>query len=85
MSVLTKGGNAALVDGTVAMAVAVRGVEADVSALLLGGSGKVRTDADLVFYNNPAQDGVYDAGKNPGAVPDDRFYSGLVQGFAEWL
>lgn len=27
----------------------------------------------------------YDAGKNPGAVPHERFYSGLVHGFASWL
>lgn len=27
----------------------------------------------------------YDAGKNPGAVPDDQFYNGLVDGFAAWL
>lgn len=30
----------------------------DVSALLLGADGKVRSDGDLVFYNHPAQDGV---------------------------
>jgi stress response protein SCP2 len=57
-SSLTKGANSPLADGTVELAVAVRGVEADVSALLLGGDGKVRTDDDLVFYNHPAQDGV---------------------------
>ena len=27
----------------------------------------------------------YEAGKNPGAVPDDKFYSGLVSSFAAWL
>ncbi|WP_406835735.1 VWA domain-containing protein [Streptomyces sp. AHU1] len=27
----------------------------------------------------------YDAGKNPGSVPDDRFYTGLVQAFATWI
>lgn len=27
----------------------------------------------------------YDAGKNPGAVPEEAFYSDLVSGFAAWL
>ncbi|MEU4090645.1 VWA domain-containing protein [Streptomyces aureus] len=27
----------------------------------------------------------YDAGKNPGAVPDERFYTSLVQAFATWI
>jgi hypothetical protein len=27
----------------------------------------------------------YDVGKNPGSVPDDRFYTGLVQAFATWI
>ncbi|MGW4273404.1 VWA domain-containing protein [Streptomyces seoulensis] len=27
----------------------------------------------------------YDASKNPGSVPDERFYGGLVGGFAAWL
>ena len=58
VSTLAKGGNAALTDRNVELAVAARGVEADVSALLLGPNGKVRTDNDLVFYNNPVQDGV---------------------------
>lgn len=30
----------------------------DVTAVLLGADGKVRTDADFVFYNNPSQQGV---------------------------
>ncbi|MGW4688776.1 VWA domain-containing protein [Streptomyces sp. NPDC004244] len=27
----------------------------------------------------------YDATKNPGSVPDERFYAGLVGAFAAWL
>ncbi|MET7681602.1 VWA domain-containing protein [Streptomyces sp. NPDC005423] len=27
----------------------------------------------------------YDAGKNPGSVPDERFYAGLVDAFSAWL
>ncbi|MFJ3645263.1 VWA domain-containing protein [Streptomyces murinus] len=27
----------------------------------------------------------YDASKNPGSVPDERFYAGLVDAFATWL
>lgn len=61
-SSLTKGGNAALVGAKIELAIAARGVAADVSALLLGSNGKVRTDSDLVFYNNPVQDGVSVAG-----------------------
>ncbi|MER5347846.1 VWA domain-containing protein [Streptomyces mirabilis] len=55
---LRKGENAALVAAPVVLSVAVQGLAADVSALLLGADGKVRSDDDLVFYNHPAQDGV---------------------------
>ncbi|WP_089252674.1 AIM24 family protein [Rhodococcoides kyotonense] len=34
------------------------GFSVDVSALLLGADGAVRSDADLIFYNNPAGQGV---------------------------
>jgi stress response protein SCP2 len=47
-----------LTDTRVELIVDSRGVEADVSALLVGANGKVRTDSDLVFYNNPKCDGV---------------------------
>ncbi|MET3984586.1 TerD family protein [Streptomyces sp. PvR034] len=40
----------------------VHGLAADVSALLLGADGRVRSDDDLVFYNHPTQDGVSVAG-----------------------
>ncbi|SEG26649.1 Stress response protein SCP2 [Actinacidiphila yanglinensis] len=55
---LSKGGNAALESQSVALQVATRGTPADVSALLLGANGKVRSDDDLVFYNHPEQSGV---------------------------
>ncbi|MFE9026407.1 TerD family protein [Streptomyces iakyrus] len=49
--------------------------DADVSVLLLGGNGKVRSDADFYFYNNPvAADGsVQLLGKEPtGDGSEDR-------------
>ncbi|MFI1498170.1 TerD family protein [Streptomyces platensis] len=49
--------------------------DADVSVLLLGGNGKVRSDADFFFYNNPASpDGsVQLLGKTPtGSGSEDR-------------
>ncbi|MEU5806586.1 VWA domain-containing protein [Streptomyces sp. NPDC047718] len=58
MTSLRKGENAALTTAPVAVAVSVQGLAADVSALLLGADGKVRSDDDLVFYNHPSQDGV---------------------------
>ncbi|MET7773461.1 TerD family protein, partial [Nocardia sp. NPDC005366] len=43
----------------------------DVSALLLGASGKVRSDADFVFFNQPAGPGVtYRHGQGAGDVVD---------------
>ncbi|MEU7488090.1 VWA domain-containing protein [Streptomyces sp. NPDC042319] len=57
-SSLRKGENAALASAPVVLSVTIRGLAADVSALLLGVDGKVRSDSDLVFYNHPAQDGV---------------------------
>lgn len=55
---LRKGENSALMVAPVVLAVSVQGLAADVSALLLGADGRVRSDDDLVFYNHPAQDGV---------------------------
>ncbi|MBW0090648.1 VWA domain-containing protein [Pseudonocardia sp. KRD-184] len=60
---LTKGANAALAGTSVELVVDARGTESDVSALLLGSDQKVRTDDDLVFYNNPSKDGVSISGK----------------------
>ncbi|THA28047.1 VWA domain-containing protein [Streptomyces sp. A1547] len=59
---LRKGENAALLMERTVLAVAVQGLSADVSALLLGPDGRVRGDHDLVFYNHPVQDGVSVAG-----------------------
>lgn len=43
----------------------------DVSALLLGPSGKVRSDADFVFFNQPAGPGVtYRHGRGAGDMVD---------------
>src|SRR4051794_18389222 len=55
---LRKGENVSLLTTRTVLSVAVPGLSADVSALLLGPDGKVRGDHDLVFYNHPAQDGV---------------------------
>ncbi|MER0244140.1 VWA domain-containing protein [Streptomyces sp. HSW2009] len=59
---LRKGENTSLLTAPVVLTVSVRGLSADVSALLLGTDGRVRSDDDLVFYNHPAQDGVSVAG-----------------------
>ncbi|MFE2375278.1 VWA domain-containing protein [Streptomyces sp. NPDC059398] len=59
---LRKGENAGLKPAPVVLDVSVRGVASDVSALLLGADGRVRSDDDLVFYNHPVQDGVSIAG-----------------------
>ncbi|MFT2017462.1 VWA domain-containing protein [Streptomyces sp. 796.1] len=59
---LRKGENTGLLTAPVVLTVSVRGLSADVSALLLGTDGRVRSDDDLVFYNHPTQDGVSVAG-----------------------
>ncbi|MFJ5807605.1 VWA domain-containing protein [Streptomyces sp. NPDC093093] len=43
--------------------------DVDASALLLGGDGRVRSDGDFVFYNQPrhSSDAVRHLGKQPGA------------------
>jgi stress response protein SCP2 len=55
---LTQGGNAALPAGAITVTLAFdarpAGLDIDVSAYLLGPNGKVRGDADMVFYNQPA-------------------------------
>ncbi|GAA4988151.1 hypothetical protein GCM10023205_68840 [Yinghuangia aomiensis] len=51
---LLPGANAALPAASLAIDVTWRdGTGVDVSALLLGADGKVRGDADMVFFNNP--------------------------------
>ncbi|MFI8345245.1 TerD family protein [Streptomyces sp. NPDC085639] len=59
---LRKGENAALLAEWTVLSVAVQGLSADVSALLLGPDGRVRGDHDLVFYNHPVEDSVSVAG-----------------------
>ena len=72
MTDLQQGGNAS-VSGT-AVTVRVEGVPAegvdlDVSAYLLGESGKVRGDHDMVFYNQPSgADGAVRFSKGNGAL-----------------
>ncbi|GAB2964450.1 hypothetical protein GCM10023080_026970 [Streptomyces pseudoechinosporeus] len=48
--------------------VSVAGAGIDISALLLGADGKVRSDDDLVFYNHPHHDGVSANGATDGAL-----------------
>ena len=54
---LAKGANATLPSGPVAVTV-VAASPVDISALLVTASGKVRSDADFVFYNQPQAAGV---------------------------
>ena len=54
---LGRGQNAPLATTTVVLTVDVAAA-ADLSALLVTGSGKVRSDADFVFYNQPTGPGV---------------------------
>ncbi|MFI2347788.1 TerD family protein [Streptomyces sp. NPDC019443] len=55
---LTKGGNAALPARACRVTLTSPTTDIDVSAVLLGQNGKVRSDDDLVFYNHSSQDGV---------------------------
>ncbi len=57
MQALAKGQNAPLPVETVIVSV-VLSAAADVSALLVTPDGKVRSDADFVFYNQPSAPGV---------------------------
>ncbi|MGN2640559.1 vWA domain-containing protein [Nocardia takedensis] len=57
MSALVKGQNGAVAEGRVTVSVRA-GAGADVSALLVTESGKVRSDADFVFFNQPVAPGV---------------------------
>ncbi|MGW1988796.1 TerD family protein [Embleya sp. NPDC001921] len=62
---LAKGGNCPLAVAAVLVEVASQ-ASVDVSALLLAGSGKVRSDADFVFYNQPTGPGVRLRSGEPG-------------------
>lgn len=57
MQELTRGANCPVPSPTVTVTV-VCASTVDVSALLIAATGKVRSDADLVFYNNPNGPGV---------------------------
>ncbi|MFF2397024.1 VWA domain-containing protein [Nocardia sp. NPDC058114] len=69
---LVKGQNAGLASGEVVLSVR-GGVAADLSALLVTDAGKVRSDADFVFFNQPQAPGVRLQGAalevSLGAVP----------------
>ncbi|WP_370411670.1 TerD family protein [Streptomyces fradiae] len=68
MTAMTPGSNIPLTVARVAVDVAAP-VRLDVSGLLLGADGKVRSDDDFIFYNQPAGPGVtYRSGG--GAAPD---------------
>ncbi|MEV0564052.1 TerD family protein [Dactylosporangium sp. NPDC050588] len=78
-TVLVKGQNTALTANDVRVVVEV-GVATDLSALLVTAAGKVRTDADFVFYNQPQGPGVsvsdtgggkWQAAVTTGAIPAD--------------
>jgi stress response protein SCP2 len=57
MQTLTKGANAPLPPGPVSVRVTAA-APVDISALLVAGTGKVRSDDDFVFYNQPSAPGV---------------------------
>ncbi len=57
MQSLTKGANAAVTGEGVRVVVTCASA-VDVSALLLTGAGRVRDDADMIFYNQPSGPGV---------------------------
>ncbi|MER6961524.1 TerD family protein [Streptomyces sp. NPDC000618] len=54
MPELGKGANTALGAGPVRMELFAQGDQVDLSALLVAADGKVRSDDDLVFYNQPS-------------------------------
>ncbi|MER5295572.1 TerD family protein [Streptomyces pharetrae] len=51
---LAKGGNTTIGPGPVTVELCVEGDTVDLSALLVTANGKVRSDDDLVFYNQPS-------------------------------
>ena len=68
----SKGQNAPL-DGRQLRVTFLAAVPVDLSALLLGSSGKVRSDADFVFYNHPDGPGIgcRPVGAEPGSIELD--------------
>ncbi|KQR96052.1 stress protein [Williamsia sp. Leaf354] len=68
MTALARGENRPLPAAAVAVTVTSAN-SVDVSALLLGENGKVRSDGDLVFFNNPVGPGVeYRHGRGAGDI-----------------
>jgi len=64
---LSQGENCAVPSDEVTVSVACAS-PVDVSALLLGGDRRVRSDADLIFFNNPAGPGATFLGQVPGGM-----------------
>ncbi|MCB5177786.1 TerD family protein [Streptomyces antimicrobicus] len=58
MTTLAKGGNAVLSAAVCRVTLTSPTTGIDVSAVLLGQGGKVRSDEDLVFYNNSSESGI---------------------------
>ncbi|MFF5492563.1 TerD family protein [Streptomyces aquilus] len=83
MPELLKGGNTTVGAAPLTAELRSAGDPIDLSALLVGADGRVRTDADLVFYNQPTAESdavrhlAADAGAperiavDPGALPAD--------------
>jgi stress response protein SCP2 len=70
---LTQGGNTPLPHGQLTVKVQHgSSVLTDLVALLLNGEGKVRSDDDLVFFNNPVGDGVQ--WSQPSYLGDDQIH-----------
>ncbi|MCJ1679711.1 TerD family protein [Streptomyces sp. APSN-46.1] len=73
MTTLAKGGNTLLSAAVCRVTVTSPTTGIDVSAVLLGPEGKVRSDDDLVFYNHSSQNGIELEGQtivaNLAAVP----------------
>jgi len=60
MTILTPGANAPVPSGELTVLIrhgAIAGAEIDVSAFLVTGTGKVRSDADMCFYGQPSVSG----------------------------
>lgn len=76
---LARGANCPIPSPTVTISVACAS-QVDVSALLLGADGKVRSDADLIFYNQPTGPGVQylNAAAGPRGVTAITITTGLI-------
>jgi len=77
MRELSRGENCAIPSAEVSVSVACASA-VDVSALLLGADRRVRSDADLIFYNNPAGPGVTFLGQGAGGITAVQVDTALV-------